>query len=100
MERERCHGQTATVIREASATDLCMAGDFSCTEMGPGEVTGQDGQEERRVTACFLDIPAPGLRVRLLGEGPSRLPVGNVSKLSGTGRTSLQSFITTNTVSS
>ena len=50
MERERCHGQTATVIREASATDLCMAGDFSCTEMGPGEVTGQDGQEERRVT--------------------------------------------------
>ena len=72
-----------------------MAGDFSCTEMGPGEVTGQDGQEERRVTACFLDIPAPGLRVRSLGGALSRLPVGSVSLLSG--RTSDQTFISTNT---
>ena len=59
-----------------------MAGDFSCTEMGPGEVTGQDGQEERRVTACFLDIPAPGLRVRSLGGALSRQPQG-VLMLSG-----------------
>ena len=71
-----------------------MAGDFSCTEMGPGEVTGQD-TGWRLTTTCFLDIPAPGLRVRSRGRALSSQPQGNVSMLSG--GTSDLTFMSTNT---
>ena len=45
---------------------------------------------------CFLDIPAPGPRVRSLGGASSTQPQGNVLMLSGA--TSDQTFISTNTV--
>ena len=44
---------------------------------------------------CFLDIPAPGLRVRSRGRALSSQPQGNVSLLSG--ETSDLTFMSTNT---